>query len=456
MANHDNHKIPTVAIVGQTNVGKSSIFNRLAGAKEAIVAREAGTTRDSVIREIQLGDQPILLVDTAGFKEAEDEFETTIQEQINDATALADMILVVLDHTLYPSHDDVRILRQAQKSGKPTVLVINKSDLRSSVARDEFYKLGADRVVFVSANHGRGFEELVQKIQAVLPKRSVKKNNPQAPDVRLALIGRPNVGKSSLFNTMAKKQQAIVAKVAGTTRDLNRTIVAYKSKRIELIDTAGVRKPGKQEVGVEKFSTLRTAQAINEADVCLLVLDATEFATQVDQALAGLIDEAGRGLIVVIAKSDLVPNKEEKDEIIRQTTERLKFVHYAPLIFTSSVSGKNVSKIFELASQIMEHRQQPTTTRKLNQILMEAKLKHPPAGLKNTHPKLRYMVQTDTNPPWFVIYGGNLEFLHWSYKRYLDSAIREVYDYTGTPIKFSFRKSSSRDGEKITSKRPKK
>lgn len=439
----NKQQLPTVAIVGQTNVGKSSIFNRLVGTKEAIVAREAGTTRDNVIRPIKLGDQSILLVDTAGFKEAEDEFETTIQEQISDATKLADVILVVLDHTLYPNHDDIRILRQAQKSQKPTILVLNKSDLRSSVDEIEFYKLGADKLVSVSANHGHGFTELIELIRQALPKNTLMQSAQKTPDLKISIVGRPNVGKSSLFNTLGKKQQAIVAKVAGTTRDLNRTTITYKGQTIEIIDTAGVRKPGKQEVGVEKFSTLRTAQAINEADVCLLVLDATEFATQVDQALAGTIDEAGKGLIVVIAKSDLAPTKDEKDEIIRQTTERLKFTSYAPLIFTSSVSGKNVSKIFEIASQIMQRRHQKTTTRQLNQILMQAKLNHPPAGLKNTHPKLRYMVQTDVNPPWFVIYGSNLEHLHWSYKRYLDSAVREVYDYTGTPIKFSFRDSSN-------------
>lgn len=437
-------KLPTIAIVGQTNVGKSSIFNRLIGSKQAIVAREAGTTRDSVVREVELDGQTTLLVDTAGFKVAEDEFETTIQDQISDATDLADVILVVLDYTLYPSHEDIKILRQAQKSHKPTILVINKTDLRSSVDKTEFLKLGADQVVFISANHGNGFTELISRITQVLPEKVVIKHKAKIPNIRLALIGRPNVGKSSLFNTLAQKQQAIVAKVAGTTRDLNRNSINYKGQEIELIDTAGVRKPGKQEVGIEKFSTLRTVQAINEADVCLLVLEATEFATQVDQALAGMIDEAGKGLIIVISKSDLVPSKDEKDEIIRQTTDRLKFVHYAPLIFTSSISGKNVSKIFELASQIMQRRNQETATRQLNKILMEAKQHHRPAGLKNTHPKLRYIVQTDTNPPWFVIYGSNLKHLHWSYKRYLDSVIREHFDYTGTPIKFSFKEKDKR------------
>lgn len=437
--------LPTVAIVGQANVGKSSIFNRLVGRKQAIVAKEAGTTRDNVMSRVELNNKTALLVDTAGFKEAEDDFEASIQDQISEASQLADVILVVLDSTLYPSEQDIKILRIAQKSKKPTLVVVNKIDLASTVERDEFMKLGSRDVFFISANHKTGFDKLISAIAKNLPETSAPAE--ESVDCKIALIGRPNVGKSSLFNTLGQKQQAIVAQVAGTTRDLNRLTVKYKGQNFELIDTAGVRKPGKQERGVEKFSTLRTAQAIEEADICLLVLDATEFTTQVDQSLAGMIDEAGKGLIIVISKSDLAPSKEEKDEIIRQTTERLKFVHYAPLIFTSSVSGKNVSKIFELALQIMERRAQATTTRQLNQILMQAKLNHPPAGLKNTHPKLRYIVQTDTAPPWFVVYGSHLKFLHWSYKRYLDTAIREVYDYTGTPIKFSFRDENRRKND---------
>lgn len=431
-------RIPTVAIVGQANVGKSSIFNRLVGSRQAIVAREAGTTRDNVARKVEIGKHAVLLVDTAGFKEAEDDFEMTIQDQINEATSLADVILVVLDSTLYPDHHDISILRQAQKKQKPVVLVVNKTDLKSHVDKSEFTKLGVRDIIFISANHGDGFADLNKLIAKMLPDAKESAHQ-EVADIKIALIGRPNVGKSSLFNNLAQKQQAIVSGVAGTTRDLNRVTVGYKGKSIELIDTAGVRKPGKQETGVEKFSVLRTAQAIEEADVCLLVLDAQEFTTQNDQALAGLIDEAGKGLIVVIAKSDLVPTKSEKDEIIRQTTERLKFVHYAPLVFTSSISGKNVTKIFELTLEIMGRRAQPTSTRQLNQILSQAKARHAPAGLKNTHPKLRYIVQTDTNPPWFVIYGSNLKHIHWSYERYLDAQIREFYDYTGTPIKFSFR-----------------
>ncbi len=221
---------------------------------------------------------------------------------------------------------------------------------------------------------------------------------------------------------------------------MNRIDIKYKGQTIELIDTAGVRRPGKQERGIEKFSVLRTLQAIEEADVCLLVVDGTEYATQLDQKLAGMIDEAGRGLIIVISKSDLIDDADEnKNQIMSRVSHRLKFTPYAPLIFTSSVTGKNVTKIFQLATEIMNRRAQKIPTRQLNQLLTKAKLHHAPAGLKNTHPKLRYIVQTDTNPPWFVVYGSELKELHWSYKRYLDGLMREQFDYIGTPIKFSFR-----------------
>jgi GTPase len=249
------------------------------------------------------------------------------------------------------------------------------------------------------------------------------------------------VGKSHLFNTLAGKQQAIVSNVAGTTRDVNRLVVKYNDRGIELLDTAGMRKPGKQELGVEKFSVLRTLQAINEADICFLLMDANELNTALDQRIAGIIDEAGKGMAIVVTKWDSVEDKDAftRDEIAPKIVNTFDFTPWAPLIFTSSVTGQNVTKLFDIALDIEVRRKQETKTRVLNDMLQKAIDAHPPAGLKNSHPKLRYMVQTDTNPPWFVIFGSNLKYLHWSYKRYIEKQLRETYDYTGTPIKFSFR-----------------
>lgn len=432
-------KLPYVAIVGQTNVGKSSLFNRLYGSQEAIVAREAGTTRDNVVRKITHDTHTYWLVDTAGLKPAEDEFEASIQEQIEEATELADLILVVVDSTLYPSDSDRRIAKTALKSKKPVILVTNKNDLKGALPVDEFKRLGIKDIIQVSAEHARGIAKLTQHITANLP--NIPDTEVENDSLKIALIGRPNVGKSSLFNTLAGKQQAIVANIAGTTRDVNRVGVKYKGLDIELLDTAGVRRSGKQEQGIEKFSVLRTLAAIDEADVCLLLMDVNELNTQLDQKLAGLIKEAGKGLVLVVSKWDIAEDRDAytRDDLAPRISHEFAFVPWAPLIFTSAVTGQNVTKLFELASDIKKRREQHFKTTELNKILQECVSKHPPAGLKNTFPKLRYMVQTDVSPPWFVIFGGNLKLLHWSYKRYLETQLRRHYDLTGTPIMFSFR-----------------
>lgn len=430
-------QLPTVAIIGQANVGKSSLFNRMVRAQQAIVAREAGTTRDNVLGRVEYKYHQFWLVDTAGLKDADDEFEATIQEQITEAADTADVILVVVDSTQFPSDQDRFVAKKALKSQKPVILVTNKADLKGALHNDEFKRLGIKTIVRTSAEHNSGITDVMDQIITHIPAKSEE----QPDDVlRVALIGRPNVGKSYLFNTLAGKQQALVANIAGTTRDVNRIPVKFKGRDIELLDTAGMRKPGKQEVGIEKFSVLRTLQAIEQADVCFLLMDANELNTQLDQRLAGIIDEAGKGMIIVVSKWDSVEDKDAftRDEIAPQIARAFKFTPWAPLIFTSSVTGQNVTKLFDLALDVDERRKQETKTRVLNDLLQRAVAAHPPAGLKNTHPKLRYIVQTDTNPPWFVIHGSNLKFVHWSYKRYLEKLLRETYNYAGTPVKFSF------------------
>ena len=408
-------KLPTVAIIGRANAGKSSLFNRIMRSQQAIVAREAGTTRDNVIGKASYQGREFWLVDTAGLKPAEDEFEASIQDQITEAAEAADVILVVVDSTKYPSDEDRRVAKTALKSRKPVILITNKVDLKGNLPDSEFLRLGIKSIIRTSAEHNSGITDV--------------------------LSGRPNVGKSSLFNTLAGKQQAIVASRAGTTRDVNRVRLQYHGQAIELLDTAGIRRQGKQEIGIEKFSVLRTLAAIEEADICFLLMDVNELGTALDQKLAGIIAEAGKGLAIVVSKWDIALGKDAytRDALAPKISAQFDFTPWAPLIFTSSVTGQNVAKLFDLALSINVHRQQKTTTRKLNDLLQRSIQKHPPAGLKNTHPKLRYIVQTDTNPPWFVIYGSNLKFVHWSYKRYLERQIRDVFDYTGTPIKLSFR-----------------
>ena len=429
-------KLPIVALIGQTNAGKSSLLNRLARKNIAIVAREEGTTRDNVIARI---DDHFLLIDTAGLKDPSDDFEASIQDQIADAIDSADLILLTLDSSKYPDQRDKEIAKKALRSKKPVLLLLNKTDLGESLPDAEFLRLGIkpDQTFRVSATTGQGINQLKSAITSQVANNtpSTAPSIPKAQPLKLALIGRPNVGKSSLFNSLGQKQQAIVSSRQGTTRDVNRINLRFQQRDLEILDTAGLRKPGKREVGIEKFSALRTLAAIEEADICALLVDGTEPHSKLDQSLAGQIIEAGKGIIVVLTKADLI---EDTDHILDELERDFNFLPYAPVLITSSETGKNVTKLFELALEIDATRHQEIKTSDLNKILDEAILEHPPAGLKNTRPKPKYIVQTDTCPPWFVVHGHELGLLHWSWKRFLERKIREKYPFVGTPIMISY------------------
>lgn len=428
-------KLPIVALIGQTNAGKSSLLNRLAHKNIAIVAREEGTTRDNVMARI---DDRFLLIDTAGLKDPSDDFEAGIQDQISDAIESADLILLTLDSSRYPDDKDKDIAKKALKSRKPVLLLLNKSDLGDSLDGAEFLHLGIkpDQTFRISAATGQGIKDLKSAILNNLdtPQRDTTEYTPST--LKLALIGRPNVGKSSLFNTLGQKQQALVSSRQGTTRDVNRVEIKFHGRTLEILDTAGLRKPGKREVGIEKFSALRTLAAIEESDICALLVDATEPHSKLDQSLAGQIIEAGKGIIIVLTKADLIDNT---DHILDKLEQDFNFLPYAPVLITSSTTGQNVTKLFELATEIDATRHLEVKTSELNKILNEAIVEHIPAGLKNTRPKPKYIVQTDTCPPWFVVHGRDLGLLHWSWKRFLERKIREKYPFVGTPIFFSFR-----------------
>lgn len=488
-------KLPIVALIGQTNAGKSSILNRMAHKNIAIVAREEGTTRDNVVAKI---DNEFILVDTAGLKDPSDDFEASIQDQIADAIESADVILVTLDSAKYFDHRDAKIAKNALRSGKPVMLILNKCDLAESLPIEEFRALGItpENIYYISATTGQGIKRLkdrvltelafssaglgfsstsyagapgepsfqdeplgrVRNIHVENPNQTIMLQRKQVQSdslLEIALIGRPNVGKSSLFNALGKKQQAIVSSRQGTTRDVNRVQVKYKGRELEILDTAGLRKPGKREVGIEKFSAIRTLAAIEESDICCLLVDSTEPHSKLDQSLAGQIVEAGKGIIMVVTKSDLLENAEPTnyfgeenvgnrtaaDFLIDALEKDFDFLPYAPVILTSSETGSNVTQLFELALQIDEARRTEVKTSELNKILSDTIVSHPPAGLKNTRPKPKYMVQTDTCPPWFVVHGHDLGLLHWSWKRFLERKIREKYPFVGTPIMISYRNS---------------
>lgn len=431
-------KLPIVAIVGRANVGKSSLFNAILERREAIVAREAGTTRDSITAKATWNGQDFWLVDTAGMKDAQDDFEFTIQEQILQAADSADVIWVLVEANVPITEEDRKVAKLALKSKKPVFLVVNKIDRAKGQDVDAFQRLGIKPIVHTSTTQHRGISELMELLLEQIPKASLKEDDNR---VRIALLGRPNVGKSALFNSLAKKQQAIVADRAGTTRDINRATIRFKSQDIELMDTAGIRRPGKIGVGIEHFSVVRTLSAIEQSDVCLLLMDAHELNTALDQKIAGMIKEAGKGLVLVVSKWDDVEDKDAytRDAIAPQIAHTYDFVPWAPLIFTSAVTGQNVTKIFDLALQIVENRKTRISTRELNQWLGRVIVKHPPAGLKNRAPKLNYMVQETDNPtPAFKVFGSHTRFIHWSYRRFMERNLREQYNFEGTAVQLWF------------------
>lgn len=460
-------KLPIVAIVGRANVGKSSLFNAILDRREAIVAREAGTTRDSIMAkaDIKGADGEInnfWMVDTAGIKDPDDDFEFTIQEQIQQAADSADVIWVVVEANVAITEEDRRVAKMALKSRKPVFLVVNKVDkARTGTAKAElgnFVRLGIKTIIHTSTTQGTGIDSLLGQLAKIIPAVSELEDDDR---LRIAIIGRPNVGKSSLFNSLATKQQAIVSDRAGTTRDINRAIVRYKGREIEIMDTAGIRRSGKIEVGIEKFSVVRALAAIEMADICFVLMEANELNVQLDQKIAGLVKESGKGLVLVVSKWDTIKHEVEReveneqgeivtekytetdpyarDRIAAELRQTFDFVPWAPLLFTSSATGQNVTKVFEIATEIDQERKKRISTRELNKWLREMVDAHPPAGLKNRLPKLNYMVQETDNPtPAFKIFSSHTQYIHWSYRRYLERNLRQRFGYEGTAVQLWF------------------
>lgn len=430
--------VPIVAIVGRANVGKSSFFNSTIRKREAITADEPGTTRDRLMSKASYGGKDFWLVDTAGVKDPQDEFEMTIQDQIKEAADSADLVILMIDASAAINDEDRRLAKTMLKTKKPVILVANKSDKLKRPEPDQYKKFGIKEIFLTSVTQSRGLSEVLDFVAGNLPKATIKESKKR---LRLAILGRPNAGKSALFNALGKKQQAIVASRSGTTRDVNRTVVRYEKREIEIIDTAGIRRSGKIKQGVERFSVLRSLAAIEESDICILLMDVNELNVQLDQKIAGMVKESGKGLILAVSKWDIAEGKDmfTRDVLAPQIAHDFVFVPWAPLVFTSSVTGQNVTKIFDLLLEIHKNRNNVIRTTELNKWLQSITAKHPPAGLKNRSPKLHYIVQEEDNPtPSFKVYGSDTKFLHWSYKRFMERELRSKFDFSGTPIKFWF------------------
>ncbi len=433
-----------MAIVGRANVGKSSLFNDIIGRREAIVADEPGTTRDKVVAIADYDGKSFWLVDTAGVKDPADDFELTIQEQIREAAASADAIIMVTDVKTAINDEDRRLATLALKTRKPVLLAVSKFDQHKKADLKKWLALGIRPIIGTSATQKNGLDDLLTLVSEVLPKAKHKTGSEK---LKLALLGRPNVGKSALFNRLSGHGQALVSAQAGTTRDINRATFEHKGQDIEILDTAGIRRPGKVGRGVEHFSVLRSLAAIEEADICLLLIDATEPSVQLDQKIAGMVKDAGKGLIIVINKWDLA--KEEgidRENLADRVAADFVFANWAPMVFVSALSGQNTDKLAELAVGINERRHSSFKTPELNDWLRKAVNQHPPAGLKGKLPKLNYMVWEEGNlPPQFKIFGAQTKFLHWSYKRYLEHSFRDRWPLEGTPLKFWFIEKKARE-----------
>ncbi len=449
---------PIVAVVGRPNVGKSTFFNRLIGQRKAIVEDLPGTTRDRLYGDCEWNGRQFTVVDTAGLLFEHDdltegtpqiEIARQVRAQVKIALEEADVILFVVDiiSGITAADDEVAVL--LRRSSKPIVLAANKSD---SLARNldavEFYALNLGHPIPMSAYHGIGTGDVLDAVAELLPPM----DEPESDDtVRIALVGRPNVGKSSLLNRLVGSERSVVSSVPGTTRDAIDTMIDINGKPAMLIDTAGVRRRGRVEPGVEKHSVLRTMRAIERSDVAMLLIDAEEGVTAQDTHIAGMILDQLKGVAILVNKWDLVIKDDETFYAFTRTVrEAFKFIPYAPLIFISAKTGQRVDQVLPTALAIADERRKRVPTSQLNALLRQALFEHPPSSIKvGAHLRIYYATQPQVNPPVFLFFANDSKMIHWGYARYLENRLREKFGYIGTPIKIVFRGRAERDPDEV-------
>jgi GTP-binding protein len=448
-----------VALVGRPNVGKSTLFNRIVGRRMAVVSEVPGTTRDRLYSEAEWAGVAFTLVDTGGIElgmgwsseplsEDSHEFMESIVQQARIAIQDADVIVQVVDGQAGVTTADREVADILRQSKKPTLVAANK--LESHKMWDnayEFYELGLGAVMPVSALHGTGvgdfLDELVEQIPPAPPEYE------DDTSIKIALLGKPNVGKSTLLNKLIGHERAIVSPLAGTTRDAIDTKLKWHGQELTLIDTAGIRRRGKIEPGVEKYSVLRAIKALDRADVALLLLDATMGITAQDTHIAGMISEENAGVIVLVNKWDaVIKDAHSMPEYEAHVRGKLEFIRYAPILFISATTGQRVGKILPLVMEVNEARHKRVPTAQLNRLMREAVAKHPPPQKGGVRIKFFYATQAETVPPTFVFFVNKPDWVHFSYQRYLENQIRETEPFPGTPIRLRFRpRSEDRFGQ---------
>ena len=432
---------PLVAIVGRPNVGKSTLFNRLAGRRVAVVTEVAGTTRDRISAEVLWEGHPMILVDTGGLEpEPESPIGERVQAQVEIAMQEADAIVFLTDVLDGCTPIDVEIAQRLRRTEKPVVLAANKADNEKRAQQvAELYQLGLGDPVAISAYHGAGIDELMDMVVATLPEQQ----EPVEPDedvLSLAIVGRTNVGKSALLNAILGEERAIVSETPGTTRDALDTPILYRDHKILLIDTAGIRRRGKIVPGVEQYSVLRSIQAIARADVVFLVLEASELVTAQDTHIAGQVADAFRGAVVLVNKWDLAPElKLDQAECLQYARSRLKFMPYAPFRFVSALQGQGIEEALEAALMVFEERGKKIPHRQLRTAVMAALAEHPPPGKGKRFLRLRRVMQREVNPPTFTFYVNDPKLVHFSYRRYLENRLRDSLGYRWNHLKLQFK-----------------
>lgn len=452
---------PLVAIVGRPNVGKSTLFNRLIGERRAVIDDNAGTTRDRLVAEAEWNGVAFDVVDTGGIEAmaepgrskvlAEDsaDFVTEIRAQAEMAIAEADAVIFMTDVSSGPTAADrevAHVLRryQVRRDGQmhpPVILAVNKTEniMREAEAA-EFYELGMGDPLPISAIHGTGTGDLLDALVAVLPAGPPAAYGEADTSIKIAIVGRPNVGKSSLLNQLLGEERAIVSPVPGTTRDAVDTALLFGDKDLTLIDTAGLRRRGHIDPGVEKWSAIRAFRAIARADVALLVVDATEPFTAQDAHIAGYILEEYKSVVVIVNKWDAIEKDEHTlVEYTRRLRGELSFLEYVPVLFISAKTGQRVDQVLPTALRVQEERLVRVPTSELNRIVRQAVDSHPPHPRGERMLKITYATQARTDPPTFLFFVNDPELLHFSYKRYLENELRKVYSFLGTPLRLSFR-----------------
>ena len=439
---------PVVAIVGRPNVGKSTLFNKLTGKRLAIVDNTPGVTRDRVFGECEWLGHSMLLVDTGGIEPySNDVILSQMRRQAQLAIDSANVIILVTDIRDGVVATDSEVASMLQKSGKPIVLCVNKCDNIGALPADfyEFYNLGLGDPIAVSSVHGHGTGDLLDEVLKHLPKEYLDDSEDEDDYIKVALIGKPNVGKSSLVNTIIGEERMIVSDIAGTTRDATDSFVENEFGKFMFIDTAGLRRKSKIDDAVERYSALRTDMAVERAEVCVIMIDALEGFTEQDSKVAGKALEAGKGCIIAVNKWDAY-EKDGKtmDYYRKQLMKDFSFMSFAPIIFISAKTGQRIDRLYELIKFVNEQNAMRIKTGRLNEILAAATLRVQPPTDKGKRLKIYYMTQTSTRPPTFVFFVNNAELFHYSYQRYIENQIREVYGLEGTPVRFIIRERSEK------------